>query len=84
MSENHLSAPEKLLLTMHNLGLVKPEIAKTGGEIAKATQEAVDNVTKILYEHEAAGYVKSFEDANGVRRFYLTSTGILKVCSVYT
>lgn len=84
MSEDHLSAPEKLLLTMHNLCLVKPEIAKTGGEIAKAIHEAVDNVIKILDKHEAAGYVKSFEDASGVRRFYLTSVGILKVCSVYT
>lgn len=84
MSENHISAPEKLLLTMHNLCIVKPEIAKTCGEIAKAVQEAVDNVKEILTKHEADGYVKSFEDASGARRFYLTSVGILKVCSVYT
>ena len=69
---------------MHNLGLVKPGIAKTSREIAKTVQEAADNVAKILAEHEAAGYVKSFEDPEGVRRFYLTRAGILKVCSVYT
>jgi len=83
-SEDNLRVSERLLLAMHNLCLVRPEIAKTGGEIAKSIHMAVDFVEKILNKHEADGYVKSFKDASGVRRFYLTSVGILKVCSVYT
>ncbi len=84
MSENHLSSPEKLLLAMHNLGLVKPEIAKTCGEISKTIHEAADEVANILDKQEANGYIKSFKDSSGARRFYLSSSGILKVCSVYT
>ena len=83
MGEDNLSTSETLLLTMHNLCVVKPEIAKTGDELANAIQVAIDHIVNILHELEENGYVRSVEDA-GVKKFYLTSTGILKVCSVFT
>ena len=83
MGENNLSTSEKLLLTMHNLCVVKPEIAKTSDELANAIQVTIDHIVNVLHGLEENGYVKSFEDA-GVKKFYLTSTGILKVCSAFT
>lgn len=84
MNEEDLPPSEKLLLVMHNLCIVKPEIAKTGEEIAKMIRMAVDNVLGILSHHEERGYIKSYTDQMGVRRFYLTGIGILKVCSSFT
>lgn len=81
--DNNLSASERLLLNMHNLCLVKPKIAKSGDELAKTIQVTRDSVTNILGGLEAEGYVKSF-DEGGTKKFYLTRTGILKVCSVFT
>jgi len=84
MNEEDLPLSEKLLLTMHNLCIVRPEIAKTGEEIARTIRLTLDNVLGILDNHEANGYVKSFTDQMGAKRFYLTSLGMIKVCSSFT
>ena len=84
LRENDLPISEKFLLIMHNLCIVKPEIAKSGEEIAKSIHMVVDSVLRLLSIHEENGYVKSFQDNSGARRFYLTSVGILKVCTIYT
>lgn len=84
MNEEDLPLSEKLLLAMHNLCIVRPEIAKTGEEIAKSVRLASDNVLGILVGHEANGYVTSLIDSMGARRFYLTSLGMIKVCSSFT
>ncbi len=69
---------------MHNLCVVRPEIAKSGEEIAESLRAAADSVSGILSEHEARGYVKSLTDSLGVRRFYLSNMGMIKVCSSFT
>lgn len=84
MNEEDLPLSEKLLLAMHNLCIVRPEIAKTGEEIAKSVRLASDNVLGILAGYEANGYVTSLIDSMGARRFYLTSLGMIKVCSSFT
>lgn len=84
MNEEDLPLSEKLLLAMHNLCIVRPELAKTGEEIARSIRLAVDYVLGILDNHEANGYVKSFTDHMGAKRFYLTSLGMIKVCASFT
>lgn len=84
MSEEDLPLSDKLLLSMHNLCIVRPEIAKTGEEIASSLKLAVENALSILADHEARGYVRSLIDSMGARRFYLTSMGMIKVCSSFT
>ena len=84
MDEDSLPVPDKLLLTMHNLCAVRPEIARTGEELSKIIRVAVDKALKILDGFEREGYVKSLIDRHGRRRFYLTGMGILKVCSSFT
>jgi len=76
--------PEKVLLIMHNLSAMRPEFAKTAGELAQALQRAVDIVLAALGKHEAEGYVKSYADQSGNKRFYLTEVGIIKVSALFT
>jgi hypothetical protein len=84
MYEDEMPLSDRVLLTMHNLCLVRPEIAKTGEEIARAIQLSVDHVLSTLHGQEADGYVKSHVETDGAKKFYLTGSGILKVCSSFS
>lgn len=84
MDDNDLPLQDKLLLIMHNLCVVKPDLAKTGEEISKIIHITIDNVLKILNLNENNGYVKSYTDKMGLKRFYLSGIGIIKVCSSFT
>jgi hypothetical protein len=84
MDEEKFELPEKLLLLMHNFGIVRPELAKTGSELSQILQINIVDVSPILATHELEGYIKSFIDPTGVKRYYLTGNGILKVCSTFT
>lgn len=79
-----LEEPEKILLAMHNLSLVRPEIAWSGQDIARNSSLAEASIQQILGDLEKAGYVKSYSDPNGVRKFYLTSRGIIKISTLFT
>jgi hypothetical protein len=82
--DSSLGDAEKVLLTMHNLSLVRPEIAWTDREIARSVYISEDILLRILKDLEIAGYVKSFSDNKGIRRFYLTSRGIIKISTLFT
>lgn len=84
MTEENIPPAEKILLIMHNLCVIRPEVARTADEIAQALHNAVDYVLNVLNKHEAEGYVKSYTDKSGSKRFYLTGPGIIKVCSIFT
>lgn len=84
LTEEDIPPSEKILLTMHNLGVIRPKAAKTADELAQILQGTVDNVSDLLNKHEAEGYVKSYTDQGGTRRFFLTGVGIIKVCSSFT
>jgi len=80
----NLGEAERVLLAMHNLSLVRPEIAWSGREIARGASISEDSIQPLLRELEATGYVKSYSDQNGVRRFYLSSKGIIKTSAFFT
>lgn len=84
MDEDSAPVPAKLLLALHNLCAVRPEIAKTVEELSEVIRITVDKALTVLHGFEVEGYVKSVIDVQGKRRFYLTGTGILKVCSSFT
>jgi DNA-binding IscR family transcriptional regulator len=84
VDDANLGDAEKVLLAMHNLSLVRPEIAWAGQDIARNSSIPEGSVLPILQQLETTGYVKSYSDQNGVRRFYLTSRGIIKICSLFT
>jgi DNA-binding MarR family transcriptional regulator len=82
--DDDLPVSEKLLLIMHNLCAVRPEISRTSNELSKAIDMTTENIIGILNRFESEGYVKSIIDQNGQKKFYLTGRGILKVCSSFT
>jgi len=84
VDEENILISDKLLLALHNLCAVKPEIARTGQELSRIMQIAVENVLGILQTFEKDGYVKSLHDSEGSTKFYLTGMGILRVCSSFT
>ena len=84
MSVDNIPIQERLLLIMHNLGVMRPEAAKNAGELAGFLQAAIEHVTNILSKHEADGYVKSHQNQGDNKKFYLTEAGIIRVCSFFT
>lgn len=84
MATDEIPPSENLLLVMHNLGLVRPETAKTGDELAEFLRMDTKNVYEILDRQETYGFVRSYIDPGGVRKYYLTGVGIIKVCSSFT
>jgi len=84
LAEEGVSPSEQILLTMHNLGVMRQGVAKAASELAQILQRTTDDVLNALNRHEADGYVESFTDEKGTRRFYLTAVGIIKVCSSFT
>jgi len=76
--------PEKLLQTLHNLCATAPELARKSEELAQVFQLSVEEIEEILDNFAAEGYTKSFVDHEGKKRYYLTGTGIIKVCSIFT
>jgi len=79
-----LGEAEKVLLAMHNLSLVRPEIAWSDRDIARGASMPEGSILTILRQLETSGYVKSYSDQDGVRRFYLTSRGIIKISAMFT
>jgi hypothetical protein len=63
---------------------MRPEAAKTVKELANMSKAAVDYVIDELRKHEINGYIKSYSDVGGDKKFYLTETGIIRVCSFFT
>jgi hypothetical protein len=84
LTEENIPLGEKVLLTMHNLCVIRPEVAKTANEVAQLLQNAKDYVLNTLNKHEVEGYVKSYIDKSGSKRFYLSGVGMIKVCSIFT
>ena len=84
MDQDNMLPPNKLLIIMHNTTAVRPENARSSEELSKIVQVSGDDILTILDEFEGEGYLKSLIDQNGIRKFYLTGKGILKVCSYFT
>jgi DNA-binding IscR family transcriptional regulator len=84
LSGEDSSTPERLLLTMHNMGVVHEKSSKTIQELAEMTKISLERLIGILTDTEKHGYVYSFTDVEGSRRYYLTGLGIIRICSTYT
>lgn len=75
---------ENILLMMHNFSLVHREIAWTSLEMAKNASISEDYLISMLKQLEVGGYVRSFNDADGAKKYYLTGMGIIKVSTEFT
>jgi DNA-binding MarR family transcriptional regulator len=59
-------------------------MARKSEDLAQILQADINAVNQNLDKHVSDGYVAAYNDHEGSRRFYLTSTGIIRVCSLFS
>jgi iron uptake system EfeUOB component EfeO/EfeM len=79
-----LPLSEKILQTLHNLCATAPNLARRSEELAQVLQIDLNDVEKILDNYGIEGFVESFTDNEEKKRYYLTGSGIIKVCALFT
>jgi len=79
-----LPLSEKILQTLHNLCSTAPDLARRSEELAQVLQIDINDVEKTLDNYKLEGFVESFMDNEGKKRYYLTGRGIIKVCALFT
>jgi DNA-binding MarR family transcriptional regulator len=84
LSEYEASLSERLLISLHNLCATSGEMARRSEDLAQILQADMNTVNQNLDKHVSDGYVAAYYDHEGNRRFYLTSTGIIRVCSLFS
>ncbi len=75
---------EKVLQTLHNLCATAPDLARKSEELSQVFQIDIREIENILENYRAEGFVESFADNEGKKRYYLNGRGIIKVCSLFT
>jgi Fe2+ or Zn2+ uptake regulation protein len=76
--------PEKILQTLHNLCATAPDLARRSEELSQVLQIALNDVERVLDNFKTEGFVDSFVDGEGKKRYYVTGSGIIKVCALFT
>lgn len=84
MGEQVLPPSDRLLLQMHNLGIVHEKRGQTINELTQTTRIFSEELAEILRRHEESGYVRSIKDQQGLPRYFLTGKGIIRVSSTFT
>lgn len=84
LSERELPLPEMVLMTLHNLCATCVDLARKPNELSESLRVDESEIERILCKYEFEGYAKSIVDNEGKRRYYLTGSGIIKVCSSFT
>jgi hypothetical protein len=79
-----LPLSEKILQMLHNLCATAPDLARRSEELAQVLQIDVNELERILEGYRSEGFAQSFVDSEGKKRFYLTGSGIIKVCALFT
>lgn len=79
-----LPLSEKILQTLHNLCATAPDLARRSEELAQALAIDFGEVERVLDNYKAEGFAESFMDNEGKKRYYLTGSGIIKVCALFT
>jgi len=79
-----LPLPEKILQTLHNLCATSPELARRSEELSQVMQVDLNELERILDDYKRQGFTESFTDNEGKKRYYLTGSGIIKICAIFT
>ena len=75
---------EKILQALHNLCATAPELARKSEEFAQIYKVDKGEIEKLLDDYSVEGYVQSFLDDEGKKRYCLTPRGIIKVSALFT
>jgi len=84
LNEYETSLSEQLLINLHNLCATSVEMARRSEDLAQIVQTDLNTVNQCMDKHISDGYVNAYNDTEGKRRFYLTSKGIIRVCSLFS
>jgi len=84
LNEYEASLSERLLISLHNLCATSGEMARRSEDLAQIVQTDTDTINHIMDKHISDGYVAAYYGNDGNRRFYLTSRGIIRVCSLFS
>jgi hypothetical protein len=84
MLREELPLSEKILQTLHNLCATAPDLARRSEELSQVLQVDLVELERILDGYKAEGFAESFIDNEGKKRYYLTGSGIIKVCALFT
>ncbi len=79
-----LPLSERILQTLHNLCSTAPELARRSEELAQILQMDQNELERILDNYKAEGFADTYVDNEGKRRYFLTGSGIIKVCALFT
>jgi DNA-binding MarR family transcriptional regulator len=79
-----LPLSEKILQALHNLCATAPDLARTSEELAQILQIDKNELERILDNYKREGFSESFTDNEGKKRYYLTGSGIIKICAIFT
>ena len=79
-----LPLPEKILQTLHNLCATAPDLARRSEELSQIMQIDTNELERILDNYKREGFAESFTDNEGKNRYYLTGSGIIKICAIFT
>jgi len=83
MSEE-LPLSEKILQTLHNLCATSPDLSRRSEELSQVLQVDINELERILDDYKRQGFAESFVDNEGKKRYYLTGSGIIKICAIFT
>jgi hypothetical protein len=61
-----------------------PDLARRSEDLAQVLQIDLGEIERTLDGYKAEGFAESFVDNEGKRRYYLTGSGIIKVCALFT
>jgi DNA-binding PadR family transcriptional regulator len=84
MLREELPLSERILQTLHNLCATAPDLARKSEELSQVMHVDLGELERILDNHKAEGFAESFTDNEGKRWYYLTGSGIIKVCALFT
>lgn len=79
-----LPLPERILQTLHNLCATAPDLARRSEELSQILQVDTNELERILDAYKREGFAESFTDNEGKKRYYLTGSGIIKICAIFT
>jgi hypothetical protein len=79
-----LPLPEKILQALHNLCATAPDLARRSEELSQILQIDINELERILDDYKRQGFAESFTDSEGKKRYYLTGSGIIKICAIFT
>jgi len=79
-----LPLSEKILQTLHNLCATAPDLARKSEELSQVLGVDQTELERILDDYKRGGFAESFIDNEGKKHYYLTGSGIIKVCALFT